>query len=137
METKLNFKQIMLAGLTAAGVSAVVNAILFFIFHAIGIITDDIFVQPEQPLTVVPVIISSILPTIVASLGFFMFEKFLTNGFKIYRIVALILLVLSLAGPFTGIPGITTVYGIALCTMHVVVVFSFLYFFAKSSKANS
>lgn len=63
MTNKLNFKQVMMAGLTAAAVSGISNSILFFIFKSIGWITDDIFVQPNQPLTVVPVIISSIVPT--------------------------------------------------------------------------
>jgi hypothetical protein len=48
MNAKLNFKQIITAGAMDAGASLVINAILFFIFKAAGVITDDIFIQPNQ-----------------------------------------------------------------------------------------
>jgi hypothetical protein len=54
MTSKLSFKASLLAGLLASGVAAVINSILFFIFHGVGVIKDDIFVQPNQPLTVMP-----------------------------------------------------------------------------------
>ncbi|MBI3235805.1 MAG: hypothetical protein HYZ42_17505, partial [Bacteroidetes bacterium] len=50
MSTKLNFKQIITAGAIASGASLIINAILFFIFHALAIITDDIVLQPNQPI---------------------------------------------------------------------------------------
>lgn len=134
METKLTFKQSILAGLTAAGVAAVINSILFFIFHAAGIITDDIFMQPNQPMTVVPIIMSSIIPTLIGSMVFFLFEKYSSNGFKIFSIVAIILLVLSFMNPFMGIPNVTIPYGIALDFMHVVVAGSLLYFIRKAKQ---
>jgi hypothetical protein len=60
MQTKLNFQQSLIAALKAAGVATVVNAILFFVFRAAGVLTDDIFIQPGQTLTLVPVIISNV-----------------------------------------------------------------------------
>lgn len=134
MNSKLNFKQVITAGAVAAGVSVVINAILFFIFKAAGIITDDIFIQPNQPLTVVPIIISSILPSLVGACVFFLFEKYSKNGFKIFSIVALVLMVLSFVNPFMGIPGITIPYGIVLDLMHVVVALSLLYFIKRAKK---
>jgi len=68
---KLNIQQALKAGTIAAGVGAVINAIVFFIGQAAGIITDNVFVQPHQPLTIVPVLISSVLPAIIGSLVFF------------------------------------------------------------------
>lgn len=137
MKTKLSFKQAFMAGLMAAGLATVVNAILFFIFKAAGIIVDTIFIQPNQPLNVVPVIISSIVPTIIATLVFFLFEKFTNNGFKIFRIIALVLMVLTFANPFMGIPGVTLGYAVALNIMHVVVVGALLYFIGKAVKNKS
>jgi hypothetical protein len=134
MNTKLNFKQIITAGVMAAGASLVINAILFFIFKAAGVITDDIFVQPNQPLTIVPVIISSILPSLVGACIFFLFEKYSKNGFKVFSIVALVLMVLSFVNPFMGIPGITVAYGIVLDVMHVVVALALLYFIKRAKK---
>jgi hypothetical protein len=136
MKNKLTFKQVMLAGLTAAGFSAVINALLFFLFHALGLITNDIFVKPDQPMTVVSIIMASIVPALIASLVFFLFEKYTQNGFRIFSIVTIILMVLSLAGPFTGIPNVTREYALSLSLMHFVVPLSLLYFIRRSKKSN-
>jgi hypothetical protein len=137
MKTKLNFKQAIMAGLIAAGAATVINSILFFIFHSAGIIVDTILIQPNQPMTIVPIIISSIVPTLIATLVFFLLEKFTKNGFKIFRIISIILLVLSFVNPFMGIQGVTIGYAIVLNIMHVVVVAALLYFISKSVKKNS
>lgn len=134
MNTKLNFKQIITAGAIAAGASVVINAILFFIFHSAGVISDTVFLQPNQPLTVVPVIISSILPTLVGACVFFLFEKFTNNGFKIFSTVAIVLVLLSLSSPFMAVQGMPVAYGIVLCVMHLVVAFSLLYFIKRAKK---
>ena len=136
MTTKLNFKQVMMAGLMAASVSAMINVLLFFMFKAMGWITDDIFVQPNQPLTLVPVLISSILPTLIASLVFFLLEKYTRNGFRIFSIISVILMLLSLAMPFTGIPNVTTNYALALDSMHFVVPLVLLYFINRTQKST-
>ena len=131
MKQKLDFKQSLSAGLTAAGVSVLINVILFYIFHAMGVITDSIFIQPNQPLTVVPVIISSILPSLVGASVFFLFEKYTDNGFKIFSIVAIVLMLLSLASPFLSVPNMPIGYAIVLDVMHVVVALSLLFFIKK------
>ena len=137
MKSKLNFKQVLMAGLTAAAVSSIINALLFFIFHAAGLITDDIFVQPNQPMTVVNVIIAGIVPALIASLVFFLFEKYTQNGFRVFSIVTIILMLLSLAGPFTGLPDATTKYALSLSLMHFVVPLTLLFFIARSKKSNT
>jgi hypothetical protein len=136
MTNKLNFKQVFLSGLTAAAVSSIINAILFFLFHSMGWITDDIFVQPNQPMTVILVIMASFVPSLIASLVFFAFEKFTQNGFRIFSIVSIILMLLSLASPFTVIPNVTTPYALSLSGMHLVVPLILLYFIDRSKKAN-
>lgn len=136
MKTKLAFKQAFMAGLMAAGVATGLNALLFFIFKALGIIVDTIFIQPNQPLTIVPIIISSILPSLIASLVFFLLEKFTKNGFKVFRIIALVLVVLSFINPFMGIPNVTVAYAVVFNLMHVVVAGAVLYFIGKAVKKN-
>jgi uncharacterized membrane protein len=135
MNNKLSFKKIIVAGLIAASVSAVINTVLFFIFQAAGVFTNDIMIQPNQPLSVVPVLISSIVPTLIAACIFFLFEKYGKNGYKTFSIVSIILLVLSFANPFFGIPNVTVPYAVALNLMHIVVAFSLLYFI-KRAKNN-
>ena len=134
MNSKLSFKQIITAGAIAAGCSAVINALLFFTFHAAGVLSDTILIQPGQPLTVVPIIMASILPSLIGASIFFLFEKYSANGFKIFSIISLILLVLSFANPFMGIPGVTIGYGIVLNVMHVVVALSLLFFLKRAKK---
>jgi len=135
MKTKSTFKQAFIAGLSAAGVAAVINVILFFVFSAAGLITDDIFIQPNQPMTAVPVIISSVVPTLLASVVFFLIDKYTSNGYKVFTIMALVLLVLSFANPFLGIQGVSLPYALSLDFMHIVVVGSLLFFLKNINKA--
>src|SRR5258708_1157419 len=100
MTHKLSFKQSLMAGLWAAIAAAAVNAILFFIYHAAGIITDTILIQPGKPLSLIAVIFASIIPALIASMVFFLIEKYTKKGYKIFSIVSVVLLILSLANPF-------------------------------------
>ena len=137
MSSKLSFKNSITAGLMAAGVATVVNSILFFVLHVAGVFVDTIVLQPNQPLTVVPVIISSIIPSIIASIVFFLLEKYTNNGFKIFKIVAFVLGLITLVNPFMGIEGVTIAYAIGLDVMHVVVIGSLLFFIGKAVKNNA
>ncbi len=132
MKTKLNFKQSIKAGLFAAITAAIVNALLFFIFQAVGVFTNDIEIQPGQALSVIPVLISSIMPSIVGSMVFFMIEKYSSNGFKIFGVLTLVLVLLSFLNPFLKIPNITLMSGIILNVMHIVVGGLLLYFIKKA-----
>ncbi len=134
MTTKLNIKQSLIAGLLAGITAALINGILFFVFHSAGVIRDTIYPQPNHPMTIMPVVIASIIPAIIASLVFFLLEKFTSNGFKIFAIVSLILMLLSLYSPFGVIPGVTTGYSLVLCVMHIVVPAALLYFIYRAKK---
>lgn len=122
----------MLAGLQAAGMSAMINAILFFVFHAADVITDGFLIKPNEALTEVSVIISSIIPSFIGVVVFYLLEKFTNNGFKIFRIVAIILMLLSLASPFLAVQGMPVNYAIVLDSMHVVVALALLYFIKRA-----
>jgi hypothetical protein len=136
MTSKLSFKQSLIAGLLAGIAAAVINTILFLVFHATGVISDNIYVKPGQPMTIVPVVMASIIPSLVAGMIFFVFEKFTNDRFKIFAIVATVLMALSLFSPFTVIPGVTIAYALALCIMHIVVTACVLYFIYRA-KQNS
>lgn len=126
MQTKLTFKQIITAGLIAGGTSAIINAVLFYIFRSSGVIVDSIQIQPNTPLTIVPILISSIMPSIIGSIVFYFIQKFSLNGFKIFRIVSIVLVSLSLISPFTNISNVTFGYAMALNIMHIIVAGSLL-----------
>ncbi len=136
MISKLNFKQSIIAGLLAGITAAVINAILFLIFHGAGVISDTIHPQPNEPMTIIPVVMGSVVPAIIASLVFFLLEKLTSKGFKIFAIVSLILMLLSLYSPFGVIPGVTIGYALVLCLMHIVVPAALLYFIYRAKKLN-
>jgi hypothetical protein len=137
MQTKLNFKQIITAGLTASLVSVIINSILFYVFKVGGVIVDTIHIQPNTPLTIVPIIISSILPSLIGSIVFYFIQKYSANGLKIFRIISIVLVALSLISPFTNIPNVTFGYAMALNLMHILVAGDLLYFIGKKVKANA
>jgi hypothetical protein len=137
MQTKLNFKQIITAGLMAGGASAIFNAILYYTFHAARVFVDNIHIQPNTPLTIAPVVISSIIPSIIGSIVFYFIQKYSTNGFKIFRIVSIVLVSLSLISPFMNIPNVTIGYAMVLNVMHIIVAGELLYFIGKKVKANA
>lgn len=134
MNTPLNFKQSITAGALAAVTSAAINALLFYIFKAADVITDTIFIQPNQPLTIVPIILSSVFPSLIGASIFFLFEKYTNKGFLFFSIIALVLMLLSFINPFVGIPGITLSYGVVLNVMHVVVAMVLLYFIKRAKQ---
>ena len=135
MTAKLNFKQSMSAGLMAAVAALVINVVLFYIFHSTGVIDDKILIDGKQPLSIVPIIFSCIIPSLIAALVFFLMEKFTNNGYVIFSVVAIILLILSFLSPFMTIKGISIGYGIVLNIMHIVVALSVLYFIRRALKA--
>jgi len=136
MTSKLNIKQSLIAGLMAGITAAVINGILFLIFHSTGVISDDIYPKPNEPMTIVPVVMASIIPALIGSLIFFLLEKFTNKGFNIFAIATGILTVLSLYSPFTVIPGVTTGYALVLCVMHIVVPVSLLYFIRRAKQTK-
>jgi hypothetical protein len=136
MTSKLNFKQSMSAGLQAAVAALGINVVLFYIFHFTGVINDSILIDGKQPLSIVPIIFSCVIPSLIAALVFFLMEKFTNNGYLIFSIVAIVLLILSFLSPFMTIIGISVGYGIALNLMHIVVALSVLFFIRKALKTE-
>lgn len=134
MKNKVSFGSAVKAGLFAGLTATAINVILFFIFHATGVISDTIFIQPGQPMTVVPIIMSSLIPSVIASLVFFLFEKFTKNGYRIFMIVSIVLMLVTFINPFVGIPGVTTGYALVLDLMHVFVVVPVLFFISREVK---
>ncbi len=137
MNIKLSIGQCVKAGGMAASAATIINAALFFIGHLMGIFTDNIFIKPGKPLTIADIIMASLLPSLIGSLVFFVVEKFSKNGLKTFTIISAVLVVLSLANPFMGIPGVTLAYGALLDLMHLVVAGALLFFIRKAKSANA
>lgn len=107
-----------LAGLLAAAI----NAILFYVGKSTGWISDTVLLSPaNEPMTVVPVIISSIMPTIFAGGVLALLNRFTASPLRIFNIIAAILLLLSFTNPFIAIPNVPLMMGVWLNVMHIVV----------------
>jgi uncharacterized membrane protein YvlD (DUF360 family) len=128
---KPGFKSTIIAAAIAGVTAAIINSILYFLFLATGLISNSVFVQDGQPITVLPVIISSLIPSLLAGVVFYLLSRYTTNGYRIFSIIAIILLVISFANPFMAIEGVPLKMAIALNVMHIVVVASLLYFFKR------
>jgi hypothetical protein len=136
MNNKLSFGQSMKAGLLTASAAIITNVIIFFIFKSTGIFTDTILIDGKVPLTVLPIVISSTVPTLIAALVFFLFEKFSSKGYRNFSILSVVLVILSLFSPFT-IPNVTTGFALGLDVMHLTIVFYLLYFLKKAIAKNA
>ena len=137
MTNKLTFKQAFKAGLFTAGVATLINSIIYLIAHASGIIRDDVFVKSDTPLTIVPVVISSIIPPIIGGLIFFLFKKYSQNGFRNFAIFGTIVFVLMLIPPFK-IKDVSFSYALTLELMHLTVFCILLYILSrKKSMLNN
>jgi len=135
MNNKLSIGQTLKAGLLTAAAAAITNVIIFFIFKSAGIFTDTILMDGKSPLTAVLVLIASIVPTLIASLVFFLFEKFSSKGYRNFSILSAAIVIFSLYPPFT-IPSITIGFALGLDVMHLTVVFYLLYFLKKAITKN-
>ena len=129
---KPSFRKFIIAALLAGIVAAIINSILFFVFHATGVITDSVMIQNNQPLTIIPVIIFSLVPSLLAGVVFYLLCRYTKRGYSIFVIIALILLIVSFANPFIAIQDIPVGMGVVLNIMHIIVVGSILYFFRRT-----
>jgi len=129
---KIAAKKLLWVAPLAGAIAAVINSVLFLIGSAIGLIDAAVLIPGmDTPITIVPVIMSSIIPSLIAGLVLGVMNYFLNKPFKVFRIVALVLLILSFANPFMGIPGIPLGMGIWLNVMHVVVAGTVVYCFGR------
>ncbi len=120
--TKIASARLLTVAPLAALAAVAVNAILFFIGKATGLLSDSVLIQPaNQPLSLIPVIISSILPTLLTGAVLALLNRFLSAPLRIFNIIAVALLVLSFISPFASIPNVPIGMGVWLNVMHVVV----------------
>jgi hypothetical protein len=132
---KIVAKNLLWAAPLAGAIAAVINTVLFFIGSSTGLIDSSILIPgANAPLTVVPVIASSIIPSIIAGLVLAGLNYFLSKPWRVFTIIAAVLLVVTFANPFMGIPGIPLGMGIWLNVMHVVVAGSVLYCFNRFTR---
>ena len=117
----ISWKRLPPMALLAAFGAAVVNAIVYFAASGLGLIPQDVLVPAlcgEQPLTVAPVVIGSVVGAIGGAGVFALIGIFARRPVRMFRIVATAVLVLSLTTPLT-IPGAPLSMVLSLEAMHV------------------
>jgi hypothetical protein len=121
------------AGLIALALSVSINAALFLVGSALGTFPADALLPNQQPMTIVPVIVSSVFGVGMATLAFALLSRFVRNPVLAYRILAGVVLVLAAYPPFT-IPNVSTAMVVVLNVMHVVVTGSTVWAFTRPGR---
>lgn len=115
-EGRVTCSRLLWVGLLAAMVAAAANSLV----RAISVILFDI--PPDfQPLTLGPVVISSVVGALGATVVFAVVVRFARRPIRLFRTVAVVVLLLSFLNPILALPeaGLQTI--LTLEFMHVVV----------------
>lgn len=130
--TKIASKKLLTVAPITAIAAAVINAVLFFIGKATGLLSDAVLIQPaNEPISLIPVIISSIIPTLLSGGVLALLNRFVSAPLRVFNIIAVVLLVLSFINPFAAIPNVPIGMGVWLNVMHVVVAGAVVYAFNR------
>ena len=108
----------LLAALVAAGA----NTLVYFAASGLGTIPQSVLLPSpmgESPLTVSLVAITSVIGAVGAAIVFAIIGLFARRPLRLFRIVATVVLVLSLVMPAT-VPGVPVAMRLSLAVMHVV-----------------
>ncbi len=118
-----SFARVARAALIGGAVAAVVNAALYAAARAAGWLTDAMLVetpQGTQPITLGAVVMSSLLPALVAGLLFFGLSRLGRRGVVAFSVVAGIGLLVSMLPIVTILATQPLSLRLTLAAMHVV-----------------
>ena len=113
------FKRLLWAAPLAAIAAAVANAVVYFVASVLGAMPQDFVVQGSGPITLTPVVLSSLIGAAGAAMVFTAVALLSRRPIRTFCIVAAVVLVLSFATPLT-IPGALLSMILTLELMHVV-----------------
>lgn len=134
MTKEIKIKRVWWAALLAGLASAAANAVLYFVFEALGAIPPDIIVPDAgQPITVIPVMFASFIPAIPAGIILALLAAFASKPVKIFLVITVVFTVLSFYTPFT-IPEVVMPMILALNLMHIVAAVLIAWLLVKLSR---
>lgn len=116
------WRRLPLAVLLATVAAAVANTIIYFTVSSLGFIPRSVVISTaggESPMTVSMVLSSSVIGAIGAAVVFAIIGLFARRPVRLFRIVAVVVLVLSFAAPLT-ISGAPLGMVLSMEVMHVV-----------------
>jgi hypothetical protein len=118
---RISWRGLPISALLAAVAAAVANSLIFFGASALGFIPQSVLIPTaggESPLTLGMVAISSVIGVMGAAAVFAVIALFVRHPVRLFRIVAVLVLVLSFATPLT-IPGVPLSMILSMEAMHV------------------
>jgi hypothetical protein len=115
----MKIQYLLKTGFIAGVIVAILNVIIYLISKSTGIINDNILLSGKEPMTMVPVVMSAVLPAIVASLLLWGISKYSGNPIRVFSVIGWVFLLVSMAGPFSA-PGLPLGMRISLALMHLV-----------------
>lgn len=100
-------KRLLWVTLLTAIVASGINALIYASTEGLGAFPNDVHIASGEPLTVSLVIIGSVFGALGAGIAFAIIDRFASRPVRLFRIVAVVVLILSFATPFTisGAPG--------------------------------
>lgn len=110
----------------------VVNTLLYYLGKSIGAFADPV-TTPNGPITIAPVIISTIIGSILCVVFFLIIRQFTSNIAKWTQIIGYLLLILTFLTP-TSITNYNVFTILVLNAMHVVIAVPFIAAFVKLSR---
>ena len=118
-EKRVAWGQLVLVALLTAVAAAAANAVVHLVAAAAGAMPQDVVVNGQGPITLPIVAALSAQGAVAGAVVYALICRFARRPVRVFRVVAVVVLVLSLAGPFT-IPGAPISMILALELMHVV-----------------
>ena len=115
----ISYRRLSVSTLVAAGSALLINVALYFLGDLFGAFPPSVQAQ-GQPFSVIPVILFSFFPVVIASLVFWLLARFTARPKRIFYIVAIVIFALMIFTPFT-LAGALTLTLVILELMHVVV----------------
>lgn len=117
---RVDYGRLWWVALLAAGGAAIVNGIIFVIAEAAGFIPRNFVIElVGQSLSLAPVVGSTIVGVIIGAVVFAIMGRFARRPISLFRIVAIVVLVLSFAQPLL-IAGAPLSMILTLELMHIV-----------------
>jgi hypothetical protein len=118
-EERVAWGRLVPVGLLAALVAAVANAVVYLVAASAGAMPQEIVVNGQGPITLPVVVALSAQGAVAATIVYALVGRFARRPVRVFRVVAAVVLVLSLVPPFT-ITGAPISMILALELMHVV-----------------
>jgi len=107
-------------GLATAGSVAVLNLIFYFATKAFGIPYLIAIEGSMEPLPSALIVVSSIMPVVAATILLYLLGKFLSQPFRVFTIISVVALIISIAAPLTQPSDVVLSTRIGMIVMHLI-----------------